>query len=263
MNQVSAEMIRRMRQVVSVMIIALALLWQPQAIAEEATEVAASAETSAQETRPATIVVWAERRAEDEAYPLRLLLSEKVLRFDGGKDTDDYLLLERDSKTLFNVVRADQMVLRVPYVVVAVDEKLAKAIRLEEVLEPMQGAPKVEGLVPMKLTLKADGEVCRTSVVVPDLFPEILAALKEFATAMASFHAANLPSAAAENVNACSFADAILAPTRSLESGFPIQENQSAGLQRMLFSLEEDVALPAALFAPPADYSVETFSVTR
>jgi hypothetical protein len=31
----------------------------------------------------------------------------------------------------------------------------------------------------------------------------------------------------------------------------------------MLFSLEEDAELPAALFTPPADYSSKTFSVAR
>jgi hypothetical protein len=215
------------------------------------------------ETVVAQVVLWAERRAQGEPYPLRLLLSEAVLRFDGGKDEDDFLLLDRSSKTLYNVVRADQSVMQVAYVPVAVDDALAGAIRLEQSLESMQGAPKVEGLVPLKLTLKANGDVCRTSVVVPELFPEIVTALQEFATAMASFHAANLPSADSENLNACSFADAILAPTRSLESGFPVQENQSTGVQRMLFSLEEDAELPAALFAPPADYSSKSFSVAR
>ena len=211
----------------------------------------------------AQVVVWAERRAEGEPYPLRLLLSEAVLRFDGGKDEDDFLLLERDSKTLYNIVRADQSILQVPYVPVAVDDTLAAAIRLEHTLESMQGAPEVEGLAPLKLTLKANGEVCRTSVVVPELFPAVLEALREFATVMASFHAASLPVTASENVNACNFADAILQPTRALDSGFPVQENQSAGVQRMLFSVEDDAALPAALFTLPAGYTTQTFSVTR
>jgi hypothetical protein len=80
---------------------------------------------------------------------------------------------------------------------------------------------------------------------------------------MASLHAANLPMADADKLNAGSVADAVLAPTRPLDSGFPVQENLGNGMQRMLYSLEDEAQLPAALFVPPAAYSQKTFSVMR
>jgi hypothetical protein len=228
-----------------------------------ATDAVKNAPNAAQEQVTAQIVVWAERQAEGEPYPLRLLLTEHALRFDAGNDDDDFLLLNRKLKTIYNVVHADQSVLAVPHVPVEVDASLLAALHLEQSLEAMSGAPKVEGLAPLKLTLQANAETCRTSVVVPELFPSILEAMQEFARVMASLHAANLPMADADKLNACSFADAVLAPTRPLDSGFPVQENLGNGMQRMLYSLEDEAQLPAALFVPPAAYSQKTFSVMR
>lgn len=206
------------------------------------------------------VVLWAERKPEAEPYPIRLLANKTHLRFDSGKDTDDFLLLERTDKTLYNVVHASKSVLRVEYVPVSVDEALSAAIKLGQELEDMPNAPTVEGVAPKKLTLRANDVVCREAVVVPGLLPEITLALEEFVSVMASFYAAGLPSAPKDKLSVCSFADSILAPNRRMAAGFPIQENEATGRQRVLYSIEEGAELPQALFSLPPEYAIETFA---
>jgi len=58
-----------------------------------------------------TLLNFQEQEAGVEPYPLRVLVNKHFLRFDDGYDASDFMLMERDTQTIYSVSHEDQSIL--------------------------------------------------------------------------------------------------------------------------------------------------------
>jgi len=206
----------------------------------------------AQQRVAVAVLTYQEQEAGVQAYPLRILVNERYLRFDDGYDASDYMLMERATRTIYSVNHADRSIL----VIVGhapVDPPPADLLLTEERQEDT-GAPPIAGRQPVHMRFLANGEVCYQAVVVPGLLQEAGAALAEYAVALGNRQFSDLESVPGEMRTPCFLSRYVYAPARHLQPGLPVQEWDETGYRRMLVDFREDQLQDAILFTLPVDY---------
>lgn len=203
---------------------------------------------------PATVTLlnYLEQEAGVEPYPLRVLVNENFLRFDDGYDASDFMLMERDTQTIYSVSHEDQSILIIS------DYPAAGAVPAEIVLTEVRDAdtavPEIAGKQPLFFRFLADGIVCYHAVVVPALLEQARAALAEYATALGNRQFSDMASVPEEMQTPCFLSRYVYTPARHLRQGLPISEWDEAGYRRTLVDFREGERVAAGLFTLPDGY---------
>lgn len=206
---------------------------------------------------PATLLRFTESDSAGAATPVRMIVSRKFLRIDGGEQSTEFLLYDRAARTIYNVSDADRLVLVIgPRAMPAgAPPKLAhRTKRGTEALPPVGGRPVV------RYRLLTNGRLCYDLYAADGLLPEAVAALREYREALAGEQAAAIGFAPSDVKTPCDLANHVYAPVRHLAHGFPVRlteiDGRDAKRRRTteLVDYRTDFIAEARLFELPAAY---------
>lgn len=205
----------------------------------------------------AQMLLFSVTEPEGEPYPSRVIVNDRFVRVDDGVDSGDFILMERDSGTVYSVVHSDRTLFTIP--ARPVSGEPPTALNTKTVTVPMGAdAPKVAGRQPQHRRLDVNGSACH-NVVSVDLMPDAVAALRQFRRTLAGQRALSLPALPADLQQPCDLTVNVYRPEWPLQFGLPIQEWSAIEKRaRALVDYSSDFAADASLFNLPEGY--ETFS---
>src|SRR5690349_7087183 len=61
-----------------------------------------------------TMLQFVENDTSGAATPVRMVIGRKFLRIDGGEVERDFILFDREKRTIYNVSAADKLILTIP-----------------------------------------------------------------------------------------------------------------------------------------------------
>ncbi len=198
-----------------------------------------------------TVLWYLEQEAGSEPYRVRYLVTADFMRSDDGNDGNDFVLLDRRRRQIYNVVPETATVLTIDGKGAAPQAPDRLTIEVQESLDPQ--APQLEGKQPLTLVLRAGGDVCQSAVVVPGLLDDVRAAFREFAQVLAVQQARTLGSMPQEFQTPCFLARDVYAGDFHLGAGLPVLEWSDKGKRRELLEYQRNVPLAATLFVVPDD----------
>ena len=204
------------------------------------------------ETITVNLLLYQEQEAGVEPYPVRIMVNPEFVRFDDAYAGSDFMLMERASRTIYNVSHEERSIL-----VIAnppAESGLPADLALTEERETDPAAPLISGKQPVHIRLLANGEECYQAVVVPDLLPEATAGLAEFAVTLGERQRSDLQSVPADMQTPCFLARYVYAPQRHLQEGLPLLEWDDAGYRRTLTDFRGGEVVSRELFELPLDY---------
>ena len=203
-----------------------------------------------------SVLSYDEREAGTDIYPVRVLVSKAFVRLDDGYAGSDYVLLDRQTKTVFSVSHEERSIL------VIENRKnntpLPADLVLTETRAADAGAPVIAGQQPVQVSYLANGELCYQAVMVSAVMAAAVAGMAEYAVVLGERQLNHMDSVPESMRTPCFMSRYVYAPARQYRDGLPVQEWDSSGYFRTLTDFNEDAAVPAVLFELPAEY--ERFS---
>ena len=201
-----------------------------------------------------TVLWYLEQEAGSEPYRVRYLITAEFLRSDDGNDGNDFVLLDRAQRQIYNVVPETASVLVIDGKGAAPKAPATLSLNVQETVDAQ--APTLEGRQPLTVVLSADGDVCQSAVVVPGLLDDARAAFQEFAQALAVQQARTLSNMPVEFQTPCVLGRDVYAGDFHLGAGLPLLEWAGEGTRRELLEYQSNVPLAETLFVVPDDWRV-------
>jgi hypothetical protein len=200
-----------------------------------------------------TMLLYQAREPGVAPYSSRILVTERYVRMDDGKDDGDYLIFDRESRLISSVTHSDQTVFEIPPREVNAEPPMPIERRSEAVAQP--DAPRVGGKAPELQRLYVNDKLCYSVVTVPKLMGDAVAAITDFRQVLAGEHAKMLPRLPADMQDACDLALNTFHPAWQVEFGLPLQEWDERGNGQMLMDFNGSLMVDESLFELPEGYS--------
>ncbi len=213
-----------------------------------------------------TLVLFTEQENGVEPYQTRMIVTKEFLRVDDGDGAKSFILYDRNKKIVYSINPDEKSVM-------AVHEKQLKK---GEVFEPpfklthsvkempeMKDAPTINGESAKHYQLITNDKICYDVVAIKNLMPNVVEALKEFHTHMASDSVVTFNNIPKELHEACDITSTTFKPTRQFKFGFPIQEWGSNEYSRSLVDYNDDYKADPMLFVFPEGYQHYTVQELR
>jgi hypothetical protein len=198
------------------------------------------------------VLLFNEKRQHEPEGLVRMLVTRDFLRIDAGKEEDDFLLFDRNSRAIYNVVVDDETVLEVINKDQKIDSNKPLVWRVEQ--EQSHAVMSRGGQTKSEYRRYfVNDQDCRSVVSVADLLPEALEALREYRLALAK--ELNKGLQYQESGDDCYLAINVIEPGRHLQYGFPIREWDEQGYQRFLNDYKLGIMIPKRLFTLPKSYN--------
>lgn len=180
------------------------------------------------------------------AYQTRILVTDHYLRMDDGNDGADFVLFDRKTGKVSNVIHGQKMLMTM------LDNRLPKkpsyAYRVEKKVTPVRaGSVRVQVL--------ADGKLCSETVAAAKLYPDAARALAEYKAALAYTQWITYRNTPAELRQDCDLVHHVWQTGMALSHGLPIEERDYAGRARQYVSGETRQLKPE-LFKLPENYEI-------
>lgn len=204
---------------------------------------------SSPEAEQADLLLYEVQEAGLPKYRSRVLVTDAFVRLDEGEGSaDGYTLYNRVSHVIYNVDPEEETVL----VLTPPDRQPSapETLHLEARQIPDEEAPKIDGHVPARVELYANGELCRTLQVINGPMPRAIQGLRELRQALARLQGEG---AGVSVSPACELAEFVYAPTRSLDHGLPLVDLMQQK-QQWLVDFRSGQEVPEGIFAVPAGY---------
>lgn len=178
------------------------------------------------------------------AYQTRILVTDRYLRMDDGHDDADFVLFDRKTGMVSNVMHERRMLMATH------DAKLPRkpsySYRVERKVTPVRAGT-------VRVQVLADGKLCSETVAVSKLYPDAARALAEYKAALAYTQWTTYRNTPAELRQDCDLVHHVWHTDMALSQGLPIEERDYAGRIRQYVSGETRKLQPE-LFALPANY---------
>lgn len=192
-----------------------------------------------------TEVTYMDQEADAGGYVTRYLVTDRFLRMDYGRDREDFVLLDRREKRVYNVNHERHEVLVFEMSPLTI-EKPKEWDTDDDVLSDRDSQKK--------LNLIVNGKVCTRILASERFLPEVAQALGEFGEVMAATHAATYLATPAEQREACDLARLVLEPRRWFKYGLTLDEVHYSGFSRRLLNYQAGVAVRPKVFEVPDHY---------
>lgn len=171
-------------------------------------------------TRERAIALYlTENDGEGGATPIRMLVTPKFLRIDGGADNNDFLLYDRAARTTYNVSPTDRLVLVIPpRALPSMPANYKHRVKRETA-----ALPEIAGRSVIRYQILTNGRLCYDLYAADGLLPEAVAALREYREALAGEQGAAIGFMPPKARAPCDLANHVYAPARHLLYGFPVR----------------------------------------
>lgn len=214
--------------------------------------VALLAEESAQNELVLTEVVFEEVEAGLEPFKSRLLLAKNYLRLDDGDDRGDFILFDRHTHEIHSFNHEDRSHLVMKSLPVTALEFI---IKFNQQSQPLLDAPKVNGVTPVQHHFFADQQLCKKSINVTGLLPELTQVLIEYESVIVEQNKQTLSQIPSSVRSSCYMANNYLHASDYLRAGFPLFVVDDQGRQKMLQTIRQ-VKMNQSIMQKPGGYSV-------
>lgn len=178
------------------------------------------------------------------AYQTRVLVTDRYLRMDDGNDGADFVLFDRKTGKVSNVLHERKMLIALH------DAKLSRSpvysYRVEQKVVPVRAGT-------VRVQVLADGKLCSETVAASRLYPDAARALAEYKAALAYTQWTTYRNTPAELRQDCDLVHHVWQTGMALSHGLPIEERDYAGRFRQYVSGETRELKPE-LFKLPTDY---------
>lgn len=190
----------------------------------------------------------------EEPYQTRMLVTEEFLRFDDGGADDDFVLLNRKTRTIYSVSHEDERV------VIIKDKKIDKSppepFRHSTEEGDSGGVPDIDGNAVRLFRFYTNGLMCFEVYAVQGFLDDAVKSMASFAEILARQHASTIDDIPAEFQTSCDLANNVFEPTRYLSKGFPVRQRDDIGRTRSLLSFKENIKKQSELFVIPSKYQM-------
>ena len=213
-----------------------------------------------------TLVLFMEQESGVEPFQTRMIITKNFLRIDDGKDSNSFVLFDRNKKVVYSTIPDEERIMSVH------EKKLKKG----QVFEPpfplthsvkempeMKDAPEIAGESAKHYQLLTNDEACYDVVAIKGLMPHVVKALTEFYKHMATDSMATFNNMPADLHDACDMTLTTFKPTRQFEFGFPIQEFGKRNYSRSLVDYDVNFKADPNLFMLPKGYHNYTVTELR
>jgi len=187
-----------------------------------------------------------------DPYHVRMLVTPEFLRMDEGKDSDNFLLFDRQAKNIYSVTHHDKRILKIPHRENIIRQESTLDLGITE--NNVENMPVFAGKKPQHLTFTANKKTCY-DVITVDVLPEAVQAMREYLMTLAGEQIANLNKTPVEMRSDCMLANLIYEPVRHLDYGFPLREWDYKGYVRELVNFKTEAVKPD-LFKLDSSYTV-------
>ena len=213
-----------------------------------------------QERRDATALFFSEQSAEGQASQTRMIITPAYLRIDGGVDGNGFILFDRVKPAIYSVTISDKTIL----VIAPLKVNLRPPVPFINTIKINNASyPKVTGHKLVHYQMITNGTRCFDVFAARDLLPEPLAALRQYAQLLAGEQAQAMEYTPKDMQTACDLANNIFLPTRHLDQGFPVRQQDMAGNTRQLINYDEHYPFDPKLFVLPAGFKRYTTQEMR
>lgn len=179
-----------------------------------------------------------------EPYLTRILISDRFVRLDGGEDSGDFVLFDRKSRRVVNVLHDQKILMRM-------HNRPLPRTRPQDYKLDEKTTPVKKGT--LRVQVLADGKLCSETVSAKGLQPDAVRALSEYKSALAYTQLQTYLNTPADLRQACDLAHHVWDTGRALSYGLPIEERDYEGRLRQ-FSGSAMKRLNPALFKLPKGY---------
>jgi hypothetical protein len=207
----------------------------------------------------ATVLQYEEQEPGTDHYQTRLIVTQRYLRIDDGSDARDFLLFDRQDKTIYSVSAGDASVL----VIKRAAASQAPTSQKHEVVEERGSVPDVGGRKVRHYRLLTNNRQCYDLYAADGLLPQAVSAWREYRESLAAEQARTLAWTPKEMQTPCRLANNINAPARLLAHGLPVRYVETNGKVGQLIDYQSDVKVDAALFELPPEYSRVSIDALR
>ncbi len=211
-----------------------------------------------------TLVLFMEQESGVEPFQTRMIVTKDFLRIDDGKDSNSFVLFDRNKKIVYSTIPDEERVMAVH------EKKLKKG----QVFKPpfplthsvkempeMKDVPEIDGEKAKHYQLITNDQACYDVVVIKGLMPHVVKALTEFYKHMATDSMVTFNNMPADLHDACDMTLTTFKPTRQFEFGFPIQEFGKRDYSRSLVDYDVNFKADPKLFVLPEGY--QNYTVTE
>ena len=178
------------------------------------------------------------------AYQTRILVTDRHLRMDDGHDDADFVLFDRKTGKVSNVMHERKMLMAMHGA--KLPQNPSYSYRVERKVTPVRAGT-------VRVQVLADGKLCSETVAVEKLYPDVARALAEYRAALASTQWTTYRNTPAELRQDCDLVHHVWQTDMALSQGLPIEERDYAGRVRQYVSGETRKLQPE-LFVLPVNY---------
>ncbi|MGO9445792.1 MAG: hypothetical protein ACLPXB_13585 [Thiobacillaceae bacterium] len=195
---------------------------------------------------PMTVLTYRDQDPGSSSYVTRILITPRFVRLDGGKDDGDFVLLDRRSGELVNVLHDARTTMRIRSK--PLPEQARPTWKVDEQVEAVRRGT-------WRITLLANGAICSQTVVAGKLRPEAAQALAEYKAALAWAQYKTYENTPKDIRQDCDLVEYVWDTGRVLKYGLPLEERDYAGRVRRLEKVGSETFEPE-LFKLPTGYAV-------
>jgi len=181
---------------------------------------------------------------------MRYIINEEFMRIDGDKADSDFILFDRNKKTVFSVNHEDKTILKIPHKPWQ-SPKYDFSVSIKESV--LADAPKVFGKQVYSYQVKAKDTACTTVLLVKNMHMDRLQVLYEFQNIMSGQQVTTLSNTPKEFQTPCFLLDQVFHKADYLKIGLPIQISYSRDYSKFLKGINE-LEIDSALFLLPKNY---------
>jgi len=187
-----------------------------------------------------------------DPYVTRILVNNQFVRMDDGVDNSDYTLYDRANKKVYTVSHENEKTLELT--IVSTKAKVDRKLKMDAARVEDDKIPSVNGKKPRHYRLSVNGANCTDLIAVKGMLPEAMNALAEFRRTMVNVHLTNLVKTPPEFQDECFLAHDIVAPSRTLQFGFPVFAQHANGQKRVLMNFNKAFKVSPTVYELPKDY---------
>ena len=204
------------------------------------------------DTLEVDVLLYDEQEPGTDVYPVRILASNEYLRLDDNYDDSDFVLLERQSGTIYSVSHEENSILVIDNH--PTDKQLPSTAVLTDVREEDSKAPLIAGSHPVHVLYKANEQLCYEAIIVPGLMEQVTSAMIEYVEILGRRQLNSLHTVPEEMQTPCFLSRYGYAPARHLVDGLPVQEWDASGYRRTLTNFKNQERVSTGLFELPDNY---------
>lgn len=193
-----------------------------------------------------TVLHYRDQDPGRPSYATRILITPKHVRVDNGQDRGDYVLLDRKTGEMTNVLHDTRTRMRIRNKPLPEDAR--PSWHAQERIEEVRPGTR-------RITISANGKVCSQSVVAENLLPDAAKALAEYNAALAWTQYQTYQNMPDDMRQDCDLVHHVWETGLALRHGLPIEERDYEGRTRLLEKQGRE-KLNAGLFKLPAGYTV-------